>query len=177
MKTIPHTTLLKGKLISLRPLRGEEFRLFYKWATHSDATSFWYQSKPGDEIPSYMVFKHEWPAYYFNDTFPTKGRCFGILVDNQLIGQINYNEIQAKDKSVSLDILLASHTNMGRGYGTDALKTLTSYLFKSFPVTACTAEIFAENYRAIRAFQKAGFLVAEEFEREEKSWLLLRLVA
>ncbi|MEM7510623.1 MAG: GNAT family N-acetyltransferase [Bacteroidota bacterium] len=173
MEMIPHTLLLQGKFISLRPLRSEEFRLFYKWATHSDATSYWYQSKPGDEIPSYMVFRHEWPSYYFLDDFPEKGRCFGIVLNEQLIGQVNYNEIQQADQSVSLDILLSNKNNMNKGYGSDALKTLTTYLFKTFPLKSCSAEIFGENTRAVQAFQKAGFQIQQEFERGGKSWVLL----
>ncbi len=46
---------------------------------------------------------------------------------------------------------------MGKGYGTDALKTLAKYLFDNFDVSKVWIEARANNPRAIRAYEKAGF--------------------
>ena len=129
--------ILQGERISLRSMTLRERPQFFRWATRSDATPYWYGELYGDEVPSYVIFKLEWPSYYFDGSQPELGRCFMILKDGRPIGQINYNKISSRDKSVELDILIAKHEDLGHGYGTDAIRTLTTYLFKAMGVRRC----------------------------------------
>jgi len=46
---------------------------------------------------------------------------------------------------------------MGKGYGSDALKTLIKYLFENFNINKIWIEARVNNPRAIRAYEKAGF--------------------
>jgi diamine N-acetyltransferase len=132
---------------------------FYKWATQSNSTSFWYGKLYGDRIPTYEEFIRDWKRYYFDGSKPEKGRCFMIFVGNKAIGEINYNEINRKNNSVELDIIIPEDINKGKGYGPDALKTLAKYLFQKMNVQVCIIEAIKQNPRAIRAYKKAGFKI------------------
>ena len=121
---------LPGDTVTLIPMTKNDKNLFFEWATKSENSSFWYGDLYGDEIPDYESFFKEWHSHYFQDEYPEKGRCFFILKGVEPIGQINYNEIDQRERKVELDIIIPNNENTGKGYGTDAIKTLTKYLFK-----------------------------------------------
>lgn len=164
---------LAGKHVHLRPLTLKERPKFFRWATQSDATPFWYGELYGDQIPSYVVFKHEWPDYYFDGSQPQKGRSFAIEVAGELIGQINYNEIHTEDQSVELDILIARSDYHGLGYGSDAIRVLTHYLFSKMGIRRCRIEVVAQNPKAYYAYLKAGFVHRYTYIRENIEWKVL----
>lgn len=155
--------ILKGNAVTLRPMTVEEIPLFFQWATQSDATPYWYGELQGDKIPSYEEFLKDWKIHYFDRSAPEKGRCFMILVDNDAIGQVNYNEIDRDDNSVELDIIIADDRHKNKGYGSDALRTLTRYLFREMDVQKCWIDVIKKNPRALKAYKKAGFKITKTF--------------
>ena len=155
--------ILKGNAVILRPMTVEEIPLFFKWATQSDATPYWYGELQGDKIPSYEEFLKDWKSHYFDGSAPEKGRCFMILVDNEAIGQVNYNEVDRGDNSVELDIIIADDRHKNKGHGSDALQTLTRYLFREMDVQKCWIDVIQKNPRALKAYKKAGFKIIKTF--------------
>jgi RimJ/RimL family protein N-acetyltransferase len=166
---------LEGTLIRLRPLTLKERPRFFGWATRSDATQFWYGERSGDDIPSYVIFKLEWPDYYFTEDHPDKGRSFAIEYQGEAIGQVNYNQIHHSDRSAELDILIAKQQYQGLGYGTEAIKLLTHYLFTVLQVRRCRIEVVSTNPRAKRAYAKAGYLHTYSYEREGIEWHVMEM--
>jgi diamine N-acetyltransferase len=166
---------LRGEKIELRPMTKDDLLIFYKWATQSDATPFWYGNLYGDKIPTYEEFTKDWKHYFFNGTKPDKGRCFIIVVNNKIIGQVNYNEIDRNTNSVELDIIIAENIDTGKGYGSDALRTLCSYLFEEMNIQECTIDAISKNPRAIRAYQKAGFKIKDTFMKNNIDWVHMAL--
>ena len=159
----------------MRPMTVEEMPTFYRWATQSEATPFWYGELQGDRVPSYDEFLKDWKRYYFDGSEPERGRSFAILVGERAIGQINYNEINREDNSVELDIIIAEDRDKNKGYGTDALQTLTRYLFKKMSIKKCWIEVVASNPRAIRAYEKAGFRKIKTFVDDEIECIRMEL--
>lgn len=147
----------------MRTMKAEEIPVFFKWATQSDATPYWYGELQGDKVPTIEEFLRDWKSYYFDGSAPEKGRCFAILINKEAIGQINYNEINRKDNSVELDIIIADDENKSKGYGTDALRTLSKYLFEKMSIQTCWIEVIERNPRAIKAYKKAGFQITHKF--------------
>ena len=141
-------------------MTAADFPTFYKWATASEATPFWYED---GRIPTLEEFARDWKEYYFDGSQPEKGRCFNILIGDRVIGQVNYNDINRENNSVELDIIIAEDINKNKGYGTDALKTLARYLFQNMNIKLCWIEPIARNTRAIRAYEKAGFRTTRKF--------------
>jgi RimJ/RimL family protein N-acetyltransferase len=155
--------IIQGEEVILRPMTVAEFPMFYKWATASEATQFWYED---GRIPTLEEFARDWQEYYFDGSQPEKGRCFIILVGDRAIGQVNYNDINRENNSVELDIIIAEDANKNKGYGTDALKALARYLFQNMNIELCWIEPIARNTRAVRAYEKAGFRTTRIFVHE-----------
>lgn len=166
--------ILKGDKIELEAMNMSDISTFFKWATESDASSFWYGALYGTEVPTYEEFVADWQPHYFNGSDPEKGRSFFIKVNGKPIGQINYNDINRKDNSVELDILIAEKNDKGKGFGSDALKTLVNYLFRNLDVETCWIEALEKNPRAIGAYEKAGFIVEKKFKKSGNVWVHLK---
>jgi len=152
--------MIRGEKIDLRPMKPDEVPIFYKWAIES---GYWYSK---DRKPSLDEFRADWKAYYFDGSAPEKGRCFMIEVNNVAIGVVAYNDIHYVHKRVELDIVIGNEEDCGKGYGTDALKTLVRYLFDKFDLNRIWIVARANNPRSIRAYEKAGF-IQEGVHREE----------
>lgn len=153
---------IKGEKIVLVPIKPEEKEEFYKLATESEGSKFWYGDR-GVAIPTKEDFFDDWNYDYFDIVSPEKGQCFWIMVSGEKIGQVNYNKIDLENKKVELDIIIGNEAKMGRGYGTDALRTLMKYLFDNFAINKIWVETMANNPRAIKAYEKAGFKREESF--------------
>ncbi|MFH1030273.1 MAG: GNAT family protein [bacterium] len=151
--------IIQGKKILLRSATGNDKRIIYEWMAHSDTTSSHMGPPdfPDNPIPTYEQFCLDYKAYFFNGTEPKLGRCFMIIVDNNPVGQINYDKIDENNKRTELDIWMNCRANCGRGYGADALKTLCDYLFKKYGILEFVVRPSARNHQAVRFYEKMGF--------------------
>lgn len=161
---------LTGERVRLRPITPWERMLFYTWATTSSSTKYWYGELYGHKIPTYEEFLSDWKDYYFDGTQPENGRCYVIEVNGKPIGQVNYNKINRKTNSVEVDIIIADEADKGRGYGSDALKTLSKFLFHRMSIKKCEIEVVTNNPVAIKAYQKAGFKIVNSYIRKGIEW-------
>ena len=110
--------------------------------------------------------------------------AFAIEVDGEVAGLIQYYEENEPDfRSANLDIFLGDGYR-GRGFGPDALRTLSRYLVEVIGHHRLTIDPAAENAVAIGAFERAGFrpvgVMREYWRAPDGTWrdgLLLDLLA
>lgn len=170
-------TVLQGKRVSLRPMLLSERRKFFRWATHSDATEWWYGERYGDEIPGYEGFKLDWSEGYFDLQKPDQGQCYVILFQGEEVGQINYNPISRADRATEMDILISDKKFYGKGIGSDAIRLLSSYLFEELEVSRIRIEVVRQNERAFHAYQKAGYKWLYTYVLNSIEWRVMELIA
>jgi len=87
------------------------------------------------------------------------------LDGDRLIGFTSIWVINGASGEGRVGIGIGERANWGRGYGTDALQVLLGYAFAELNLARVSLETFAENTRAIRSYQKAGFTL-EGVQRE-----------
>jgi len=152
---------IQGRNVILRPAIPEDEPQILKWLLRSDVTPsmlgpplFPERPMPRPDDPSQRLDPH-----YLDGTAPELGRCYLILVDRERLGQVTYNDIVERDarKQVELDIWMRSEAFCGKGYGSEALDALCSYLHAMFGVEKFMVQPSARNPRAIRAYEKVGF--------------------
>ena len=150
--------ILVDKVV-LRPSALEDRQMIFEWLAHSDITSSMIgpPTFPDQPIPSWAEFLADYEDYYFDGSAPEQGRSFVIMVDGEPVGQINYGEIDGERRRTELDIWLKSGRHTGKGFGSAALKALTSLLRREFGVAEFVIRPSTRNPRAIRAYEKAGF--------------------
>lgn len=155
--------IIQGKLVSLIPMTAEDKAEFYSLATTSDGAERWY----GKDIPSHEDFFKDWNDDYFDSSKPKLGQCYWIKVENNKIGQINYNAIDEKNKKVELDIIIGSKNDMGKGYGSDALRTLIAHLFNNFNLNKIYVFARLDNSAALNTYSKVGFVQEGVLRQDE----------
>ncbi len=152
---------VQGKRVVLRPATPEDERHILEWLFRSDVTPSLLGPPlfPERPVPLSEDSVERFEPHYFDGTAPELGRCFLILVDDEPVGQVTYNDIVERDgrKRVELDIWMRSEAWCGKGYGTDAVDALCRYLHERFGVEQFMMQPSARNRRAIRAYEKLGF--------------------
>ncbi len=159
---------IAGEHITLRSANPEHKALLFIWSTESDATPFWYGELYNEPIPTRKGFDDEFPDYYFDGSKPYKGRSFIIYDGLNPIGQINYNEIDQKNRSSEFDIIIANHSNQNKGVGTEAVRIFTDWLFATFELDKMFVHVLEANPRAIRVYEKAGYVFNRKYEENER---------
>lgn len=147
---------LKGENVVLVPVRPEEKDQFYDLATKSYGSKFWYDDEY-KKILTREKFFRDWNEGYFDLKSPEKGQCFWIILNKRKIGVIVYNKIDVKNKKVEIDIIIGEKENLGKGYGSDSLKTLIKFIFEKLDVNKIWIEARGNNSRAIGAYELVGF--------------------
>ena len=112
---------------------------------------------PDHSIPTWETFCADYRPHYFDGSDPNRGRCFVIVVENGDLGVVCYNTIDRSNGRTDVDIWLRSVNDCGKGYGSDALRTLGDYLHVHFGIAQLVVSPSARNRRAIATYEKAGF--------------------
>ncbi len=73
------------------------------------------------------------------------------------IGNVMYYNVDRWRKEAEIGISIGQREYWGRGYGSDAVRTLVRYLFRATDLRRLYLHTLDWNVRAQRAFYKAGF--------------------
>ena len=65
-----------------------------------------------------------------------------------------------------VEIMIGDKDYLDKGYGTDAMKTLISFIFDSMNINKVRLSTFSFNERAIKSYKKCGFTVEGVLKNE-----------
>jgi len=88
-----------------------------------------------------------------------------IEVNDKFAGEIRLDKVDRTDRRASMAIGLYDADILGKGYGSEAIRLLLQYAFDELSLHRIGVRVLAYNQRAIRAYEKCGFIV-EGRERE-----------
>jgi len=154
--------VLRGSLVTLRPSTLDDRRPVYDWSANSDVTRAMMgpPTYPEHPVPTWEDFCEDHKPHFFDGSAPHLGRCYIIIVNNEPVGQVYYNDIEERDykKRTEMDLWMRSEQYCGHGFGSDALLTLCEHLARQMGVQEFMVQPSARNPRAIRAYEKIGFV-------------------
>lgn len=78
--------------------------------------------------------------------------------DDRIIGDIELDGIRWRHSDAFLGIAIGEREFWGKGYGTDAMRVLLRYAFTEANLRRVTLNVFEYNPRAIRSYEKVGFV-------------------
>jgi aminoglycoside 6'-N-acetyltransferase len=153
---------IRGKRTTLRPVAvPDDVDMLLRWHSDPDVIRYWDdRTFTRDELLARLHRAHvdayviEWAGDavgYIQASEDERGRCGGV------------------------DMFLAPG-HRGEGIGPDAGRALACHLRDERGWTSVTADPYLWNERALRAWQKAGFVSVEEQppdERHLSSWVLM----
>jgi RimJ/RimL family protein N-acetyltransferase len=75
-----------------------------------------------------------------------------------LIGSCGFHEIDWRNRNAELGILIGEKSYWNRGYGAEVMRLLLRHGFTTLNLHRISLRVFEANPRAIRAYEKAGFI-------------------
>jgi RimJ/RimL family protein N-acetyltransferase len=162
--------LFRGRLVRLGATSLESAaERVARWAQNSEYYRL-LDTEPTRPITA-KALKEEWDKEEEGDWV-----VFDIITleDDKAIGFVSLNDIDSVHSKCWVGIGLGEPDYWGRGFGTEAMRLALSYAFTELNLHRVNLGVFEYNPRAIRSYEKAGFVhegrARQELLREGQSW-------
>lgn len=145
--TVP---VLRGREVVLRPVEEADHPLILAW--QNDPEVWWWMDYDRNFT---LEDIHESEARARVEGHP-------YLIEAPAarpIGRIGLNQFSERDETCSLYVFIGEHDAWGRGWGGDAIVTLLGWGFETFGLHLVQLWGLSTNVRAMRAYEKLGFVV------------------
>ena len=148
------TMTLESKLTVLCPLEENDVPLLTKWLLDPQIKQ-WLQLS--EDPPEYCNEEAVGQRFHAMKASP----CIELWrIDTRQgrpIGQIEIVDIRPLHGRAEMHMLIGECELQGQGYGTDALRRTLRHAFESLNLHRIHCIVDADNSRAIRCYEKAGF--------------------
>ncbi len=147
--------MIEGNIVILTAYDKEYLNLALKYVNNIETAGFLNPSIP------YPLRKEDEEKFY-NDINPFANGKYNFAIlkkDNkEYIGGCGINHVDWKNSYCTVGIFLGKPF-WGKGYGTDAMKTLLDFIFKELNLNKVKLNVFSFNKRAVKSYEKCGFSV------------------
>lgn len=92
-----------------------------------------------------------------------------VSPDQELIGETVINTIDLKTKSANFRIAIYQNNHHNKGLGAWATQETVHYAFEVLKLNRLSLEVFDFNQRAIKVYQKAGFITEGRLRQAHKT--------
>ncbi len=145
--------MIMGKRVRLRAIEREDIPMFVRWLNQPEVCQF---------LQIYEPLSKASEERWFEDRLSKKGDfllCIEAKDDSGYvpIGNLGLHQVDWKNGCAVFGIVIAETAYWGRGFGTDAVRTMVRFGFKTLNLHRIELEVYDYNPRAIRCYEKAGF--------------------
>lgn len=146
---------LQGTLVMLREYRSEDIPWMRQWVNDREIVM---------HLSDIFLYPHaleSTEAYLdamLDGSSDSRGFVIADPVTEAYIGQVNLDSIDWKNRVGKIGIVIGSTENLGRGYGTEAMKLLIDFAFLEMNLNRLELEVYDFNERAIRSYLNCGFI-------------------
>ncbi len=144
-----------GEQVRLRPANREDLPLFVTWLSNPEMREYitiryisealeerWFEGLTGDlggAAPARLHFVIE------------------TREGERPIGVVGIEGINWRDREAEVGIIVGEPEFWGRGYGSDAMRTILKVGFDWYNLHRIYLHVVADNTRAVRSYEKCGF--------------------
>ena len=154
---------VEGDSIYLAPLEIEDLETFYRWYNNPDLRMYLIMPYPTTRID-----EKDWIEK------KTRGKdevILSIVVKkgSRLIGNVGLHNINRVTRSAMLGIAIGDLKMASKGFGTEAIRLMLDYGFRTLNLHRIELFVHDFNDRAISAYKKIGFV--EEGRKREALYI------
>jgi RimJ/RimL family protein N-acetyltransferase len=163
--------MLKGEKAILREKRLSDAENDYSWRCDVEL------ARLDAATPMHLSHK-EFMTYYQDELrHPSKKRQRLAIdsLDGKHIGNCMYYDIDDEKRQAELGILIGDRDYWGKGYGTDAVKTLLAHIYRGTTLDRIYLNTLEWNIRAQLCFQKCGFVTCGRITKGGNEFLVMEL--
>lgn len=147
--------MILGERIRLRAIERSDLPLFVAWLNDPDVREF---------LMLYSPLSIEQEERWFKDTLdqPPYNQPLAVEVRDEdgwrTVGNCSFHIQDWRVRSAELGIFIGDKASWGKGYGTEVMRLLLEHGFMTLNLNRIYLRVYASNLRAIRAYEKAGFV-------------------
>lgn len=163
--------MITGTKIKLRDKRLADALDDYTWRTDPELAQL--DATP----PLTATFPQYLSGYAIELRYPSSTRHpFAIeTLDGKHIGNCVYYNINETKGKAELGIIIGDRDYWDKGYGTDAVTTLVSHIFRQTSLKRIYLKTLGSNRRAQECFQKCGFTPYRDLSKDGYRFMLMEL--
>jgi RimJ/RimL family protein N-acetyltransferase len=147
------TRLIRSGRVFLRPFEPEDAEAHHRWSSDADLIRLASLGPP----PSLAGARQRVGRWVDEQGKDGHGFVICLEEDDRPIGEASLFHLDHLNGTAELGIFIGEKAEWGKGYGTEAVNALVDYGFGWLRLERIWLEVWTENPRAIRAYEKAGF--------------------
>jgi RimJ/RimL family protein N-acetyltransferase len=144
---------VRGDLVALRAMDESDAEAMWRW-NHDPDVMRWMN----DDYAQPLARVRKWLAERPRNAYVEVVYGIETIGDGTLIGLVLLHDAEPEIGCAKLDIYLGEKDYWGRGYATDAVRTICRYGFEKMRLHKITLTVVTENRGARRVYEKVGFV-------------------
>ena len=161
--------ILDGDRIELISVREEYIFKIMKWKNDEDIRK-WFLSNGGIDEEMQRIWFNRYKERQDDIMFVIK-----VKDNKEIIGSVALYSIDFKEKNCEFGrMAIGEWQYLGKGYAKEAIMIISKYAFDKLEMKHIYLEVLNNNKRAIKLYEKVGFVYAEQVEK--KGIKLVRMV-
>jgi RimJ/RimL family protein N-acetyltransferase len=147
-------SMIHGERVRLRAVEREDVKKFYEWINDPEVTH-----SLANYLPMSTVDEENWFNHIPNRDQNEKPLAIEIRDGEgwKLIGNCAVLQIQWVNSCAELGIMIGEKSSWNKGYGTEVMTLLLRHGFETLNLNRVGLQVYSDNPRAIRSYEKAGF--------------------
>ena len=145
--------MIVGEKVRLRPIERSDLPRFVAWFGDPEVRR---------HLLIYLPFSLAQEERWFENLLERLERQRDLVLaietaEGVHVGNVGLHAIDWKNRSAELGIIIGEKACWDQGYGTDAIRTLVGLAFREMNLHRVFLRVDADNARAVRCYEKAGF--------------------
>ncbi|HYK91747.1 MAG TPA: GNAT family protein [Acidobacteriota bacterium] len=162
--------MMQGNRVRLRPIEREDLPRYVRWFADPEFRFL---------IATYQPFSLSDEERWFEQN-SAAGELRAWAIDAQVdleapnpperwmhVGSCGFHKIDWRNRSGEVGIAIGDRNYWGQGFGTEAMRLLLDWGFGTLNLNRIYLRVFADNPRAIRSYEKLGFLHEGRMRQDE----------
>ena len=142
----------------------EEGRIYLRLMTNEDTDNIirWRNS---EVVRSQFIYQKPFTKESHENWIKTMvetGKVVQMIIvlneGDRAIGSVYVRDIDHEHKKAEYGIFIGETDCLGKGYGTEAAELMAEYVFEYLEIHKLMLRVYADNERAIKSYEKAGFV-------------------
>jgi RimJ/RimL family protein N-acetyltransferase len=148
-------SMVYGERVRLRATERDDVKKFYVWVNDPDVARYL-----SLYLPLSTVDEENWFEAMTKREQSEKTLVIEVPDSNawKMIGNCGVFGIDSVSRSAELGIMIGEKDEWNKGYGTETMLLLARHCFETLNLNRTFLHVYAENQRARRSYEKAGFV-------------------
>ncbi len=148
--------MIYGEKMRLRAIERADLPYFVQWLNDPQVCLYL-----GLDLPISMASEEQWFEEVLKS--PPEERPLAIEVQEgdswKLIGNASFRRIDWHARSAEVGLVIGEKAYWDKGHGTQVMQLMLRHGFETLNLNRIYLQVFADNLRAIRCYEKVGFVL------------------